>query len=100
MTITRLWHGTTHVKDADAYLAYLTQTGLPDYRATKGNRSARILRRIEGQICHFITISEWEDYESIQQFAGEEYEKARYYDEDKKYLIDLEEKVMHYETHT
>jgi len=43
-----------------------------------GNVSAKILRRIENEVCHFYTITEWNDIESIKAFAGEDYEKARY----------------------
>ena len=62
--------------------------------------SAKILRRIENKVCHFLTITEWDSYESIKQFAGENLEKARYYEGDKKYLLEFEDEVTHYETFT
>ena len=96
--ITRVWHGITKAEYADAYLKYLEQTGLTDYRKTKGNISAKVLRRVEGNICHFLTVTEWDSYDSIIKFAGENYQKARYYPEDKKYLLEFEENVLHYET--
>jgi len=96
--ITRMWHGITKAKQADEYLKYVEETGLSDYRKIKGNLSAKILRRIEGNVCHFITVTEWDSYDSIKKFAGGKYEKARYYDDDKKYLLEFEEKVIHYET--
>ncbi len=96
--ITRIWHGKTKAQDADAYLAYIQQTGLKDYSATPGIVSAKILRKIEGDTCHFYTVTEWESFDSIRQFAGDDFEKARYYEEDKKYLLELEETVNHYET--
>lgn len=99
MTITRLWHGRTKGEDADTYLEYITRTGLAGYRSTPGNLSAKILRRIDGEICHFITISEWENYASIKAFAGEDFENAKYYEEDKKYLLEFEKNVIHYETY-
>jgi heme-degrading monooxygenase HmoA len=98
--ITRIWHGRTKKEDADIYLSYIQQTGLNDYKSTPGNISAKILRRIENDICHFYTVTEWDKIESIQQFAGKDYEKARYYPEDEKYLLEFEEKVNHYETYT
>jgi hypothetical protein len=96
--ITRIWHGRTKAELADENLKYVMETGLKDYRKTPRNLSAKILRRFEGDICHFWTISEWDNIESIKKFAGEDYEKARYYPEDKKYLLELEEKVIHCET--
>ncbi len=96
--ITRIWHGKTKAEHADIYLKYIEETGLKDYREIDGNLSAKVLRRIEGPICHFLTITEWDSYDSIKKFAGDEYENARYYTEDKKYLLEFEEKVNHYET--
>ncbi len=96
--ITRLWHGITKAEHADIYLKYIEETGMREYRNVDGNLSAKILRRIEGDICHFLTVTEWDSYESIKNFAGDEIEKAKYYDEDKKYLLEFEEKVQHYET--
>ena len=40
--IARIWHGKTRAAEADQYLDYLKQTGLPDYRATPGNRGVYI----------------------------------------------------------
>ncbi len=96
--ITRMWHGVTKAEHADEYLAYVERTGMKEYRAVKGNLSAKLLRRIEGDQCHFLTVTEWDSYESIQRFAGEHFQKAKYYPEDKKYLLEFEENVVHFET--
>ena len=71
---------------------------MTDYKSIKRNLSAKILRRIENEVCHFLTITEWDSYESIKLFAGEDFEKAKYYKDDKKYLLEFEENVIHYET--
>jgi|SRR5688572_14061069 heme-degrading monooxygenase HmoA len=96
--ITRMWHGVTKAEHADEYLAYVERTGMKEYRAIKGNISAKLLRRIAGEHCHFLTVTEWDSYESIKQFAGDDFQKAKYYSEDKKYLLEFEENVVHYET--
>ena len=96
--ITRMWHGITKTEHADEYLKYVEDTGLSDYKNVDGNLSAKILRRIDGNICHFLTITEWDSYESIKKFAGADFEKAKYYPEDEKYLLKFEENVAHYET--
>lgn len=96
--ITRIWHGITKAEFADEYLNYIERTGLSDYRNLEGNLSAKILRRIDGDKCHFLTITEWDSYESIKKFAGNDFELARYYEEDKKYLLEFEKYVTHYET--
>lgn len=96
--ITRIWHGITKGEDGDAYLLYIEETGIKDYRNIPGNVSAMILRRMENEVCHFYTITKWDNMESIIKFAGSDYEKARYYPEDKKYLLEFEENVIHCET--
>lgn len=98
--ITRIWHGRTKKEDADIYLNYIRETGLKDYHSIEGNLSAKILRRIENDICHFYTITEWDSIDSIKKFAGANFEKARYYEKDKEYLLEFEEFVAHYETYT
>ena len=96
--ITRIWHGTTKAEHADEYLNYVEATGMKEYRQVKGNLSAKLLQRVDGNICHFLTVTEWDSYESIKQFAGENYQLAKYYPGDKDFLLSFEEVVVHYET--
>lgn len=96
--ITRIWHGKTLLKHSDQYLEYVRDSGLKDYLNTPGIISAKILRRKDGEFCHFWTITEWINIESVKNFAGDDFEKARYYEQDKDYLLELEEKVIHCET--
>ena len=95
--IARIWHGRTRVRDAAVYLEYLFKSGIPGYQATKGNKGAWVLRRVEGDVAHFITLSFWESREAIASFAGADIEAARYYPEDEKYLLEFEPTVTHYE---
>ena len=95
--IARIWHGMTPLSKADEYVEFLYQTGVRDYQATEGNLGVHILRRIEEEQVHFLTLTFWDSVEAIKRFAGDEYEKARYYPEDKEYLVEFEEKVAHYE---
>ena len=95
--IARIWHGRTRASDAEVYREYVERTGIPDYRATPGNRSAWVLVRIEGDVAHFLTLSFWDSLDAVRAFAGEDVEKARYYEEDKKYLLEFEPTVTHYE---
>ena len=96
--ITRIWHGTTKAEHADEYLEFLIETGVADYKKTDGNLSVEILRRIEADVCHFWTVTTWDSFENIKKFAGEDYEKAKYYTEDAKYLLEFEPNVIHCET--
>ena len=88
----------TKAKYADEYLKYVEDTGMKEYRIVKGNISAKLLRRIEGDLFHFLTVTEWDTYDSIKKFAGNDFQKAKYYPADKDYLLDFEENVVHYET--
>jgi heme-degrading monooxygenase HmoA len=96
--ITRIWHGRTQAQHADSYLQYLQESGIADYKNTPGNLGVQVLRRIEGDICHFWTVTRWDSYESIQRFAGKHYEQARYYPQDAQYLLEQEPTVLHCET--
>jgi heme-degrading monooxygenase HmoA len=81
----------------DAYLDYLNRTGVPDYRATPGNRGVQVLRRTEGGRTHFLLVSLWESWDAIRAFAGDDVERARYYPVDEEFLLELEPRVTHYE---
>jgi heme-degrading monooxygenase HmoA len=95
--IARLWHGAVPASKAEEYARYLEATGLPDYRSTRGNRGVFVLRRLEGDRAHFLLITLWEDLDAIRRFAGDDLERARYYPEDTRYLLELEPRVTHYE---
>ncbi len=95
--IGRIWHGITRAEQAKEYLSYIEETGLKEYRATRGNRGAWILRRIDGDAAEFLVVSFWEDFDAIRRFAGPEPEKAVYYPEDDRFLLGREPKVIHYE---
>ncbi|WPP49108.1 antibiotic biosynthesis monooxygenase family protein [Catalinimonas niigatensis] len=95
--IARTWHGVVPIEKGDAYYEYLLKTGLNDYQHTEGNLGLQVLRRSEGDKMHYFLITFWDSYEAIKAFAGEDYEKARYYPEDKAYLIEFEPFVTHYE---
>ena len=76
---------------------FLNSRAIPDYQSVNGNISVHILERTEGEVTHFITLTFWKDMKSIKAFAGEEVETAKYYPEDKGFLLEFEPKVVHYE---
>jgi heme-degrading monooxygenase HmoA len=95
--LARTWRGATRSEDADAYLAYLQQTGLAAYRATPGNQGVIALRRSREGKAEFLLISFWESEAAIRRFAGEEPERAVFYAEDERFLVEKEERVQHFE---
>jgi len=78
-------------------LDYLNRSGLPDYRSTPGNRGVSVLQRTEGDITHFLLISQWDSWAAIAAFAGEPVDRARYYPEDDDFLLEREPTVVHYD---
>jgi heme-degrading monooxygenase HmoA len=67
--ITRIWHGRTLTKDATEYRNFVIETGISDYKSIPGNIGAQIWQKEEGDITHIYTVSWWDNYDSIKQFA-------------------------------
>ena len=95
--ICRIWHGRTSRERADAYAAFLEQRAIPDYRAVLGNIDVAILRRDEGNVSHFLTVTHWVSEHAIRAFAGDAVLKAKYYREDADFLLEFEPEVQHFE---
>lgn len=95
--IARLWRGWTAPEDADAYVDYLNRTGIPAYVGTPGNRGAWILRRQVDERIEFVTLSFWDSMDSVRAFAGDDPERAVFYPEDERFLVDREVTVHHFE---
>ena len=95
--IARTWHGVTPAAKADEYLDLMLAVAVPDYKAILGNRGVTVMRRIEGDLAHFLLLTLWDSADAIHQFAGEDMDKAKYYDFDPDYLLELEPTVTHYE---
>jgi heme-degrading monooxygenase HmoA len=95
--IARIWHGRTKKEHYEPYTDLMKSLAIPDYQATKGFVNLTFLRRIENDIAHFTLITFWENLEVIKKFAGEDFEKAKYYPEDNDFLLEFEEKVIHHE---
>ena len=100
--IVRTWRGATTAADGDAYVEYLTRTGLAAYRATPGNRGAYALRRIvpepDGTArAEFLLLSLWNDMNDVHAFAGADVSRAVFYPDDERFLIERDEHVDHYD---
>jgi heme-degrading monooxygenase HmoA len=99
--IARTWKGAVATADADAYAAYLDQTGIAGYTSTPGNRGAWMLRRDrdDGRT-EFLMFTLWDSYDAVKAFAGEDYETAVFYPEDDRYLVERDLTSQHYEVLT
>ena len=94
--IARLWHGRTRPEDAERYAEYLEQTGVPEYRATRGNLGVKILRRVTASEAEFLVLTFWDSFDAVRRFAGDDVSRAVYYPEDARFLLELEQGVTHF----
>jgi heme-degrading monooxygenase HmoA len=97
--IARLWHGRTPVEKSEEYLQFLIGRAIPDYKSVAGNRSVAIMRRNEGGATHFLILTTWDSRQAIEAFTGKDIETAKYYPEDRYFLLEFEPHVTHYEIH-
>lgn len=99
--IARIWQGCTRPGMGKAYMPYLVQTGLNEYRETKGFKDMLVLTREIEDRTEYLLITLWEDMEAVRRFAGPEPDKAVYYPEDARYFRESEctPYVRHYEVH-
>ena len=89
--IVRLWHGRTHISNADTYAEFLKERAAPDYRSVDGLKKLYFLRRIDEDAAHFLLVTLWDSMASVVKFAGEHPEIAKYYPEDDSFLLEKEE---------
>jgi hypothetical protein len=87
--IARVWRGATRAADAEAYAGYVE-------RCLEGRR-ALVLQRADGDRAEIETIIFFDSLEDVRAFAGDDIERARFYPEDERYLVERELTVRHYD---
>jgi hypothetical protein len=95
--IARLWNGKTEIVHYETYSAFLEHVAIPDYEKPLASGGLIFLRNQDDHFAHFKLITYWDSIESIKDFAGSDYKKAKYYPEDKNFLLHFEEESEHYE---
>lgn len=95
--IARIWRGEVPSSKADEYLGLMREIALPEYRSTRGNCGAWCFYRREQSVTHVLMVTHWEDIEAIKRFAGEDFEMAKYYSFDPRYLLSMALKVEHFD---
>ena len=95
--IARIWKGRTKIKHLEEYTAFMKVRAIPDYKKTDGFIKLTFLKRTDNEFAYINLQTFWKNLEVVKNFAGDDFEKAKYYPEDKSYLIDFPEKVTHYE---
>jgi heme-degrading monooxygenase HmoA len=99
--IARIWQGQTRPGMGKAYLTYLEQTGLKEYKETEGCKDVLVLTREIGDATEYVLVTLWENMEAVRRFAGSDPERAVYYPEDDRYFAEEQRTphVRHYEVH-
>ena len=95
--IARRWHGRVPSEQSAEYLRLMKEVGLADYRSTEGNRGAYCLHRRDGDVTHVEMFTLWDDLTAIGRFAGDELTKAKYYEFDPDFRLELEPEVIHFD---
>lgn len=95
--IARVWRGHTKKQDADEYWKFLTRNAEEDCRKTEGNSGVSVYRRTLSDSVEFMFVSFWESLEVVRNYAGADIDRAHYFSEDLKYVIDPPSHVEHFE---
>lgn len=98
MAILRVWRAEIRRALRNEYVEYVTATGMAAYRATPGNLGASIaVRDLDAERSEIVTLSWWSRIESIRAFTGDDFERARYFPQDDRFLLSRPEHVLHYD---
>jgi len=96
--IMRIWHGWTRREDADTYHAMLQTEILPGLHRINGYLGTHVLRRDSGNDeVEFITITTWDSWDAIREFAGADGTTSVIYPKAHELLTRFDEHSEHYE---
>jgi heme-degrading monooxygenase HmoA len=94
--VARIWRGATRAEDAPGYRGSL-RADLRDVRAVDGNIGAFVLERTTDDRAEFLFVSLWESMAAVVGFAGADADRAVYFRDDERVLLELTPRVEHYE---
>jgi hypothetical protein len=97
--ICRLWRGWTAAENADAYERYLREELYPRLDREVGNdryRGYQLLRREQGEEVEFVTMTWFDSLESVQAFAGPEFETPVITAKAADLLSRYDDRALHY----
>jgi heme-degrading monooxygenase HmoA len=97
--ISRIWHGWTSYKNADAYESLLKHeifVGIQN-RDIEGYQGIQLLRREMEKEVEFITIMTFDSLAAVRIFAGDDYEQAVVPLKAQQLLTHYDKKSQHYQ---
>ena len=68
--IARSWRGAVKPSDAEAYAAYIDETGMQAYAATRATAARGCCKRPVGELTEFVTFSLWDSLRGHQGLRG------------------------------
>ncbi|MEM1448207.1 MAG: antibiotic biosynthesis monooxygenase [Planctomycetota bacterium] len=74
----------------------MVQRAAPDYSSIPGLRHLYFTRRDEGDVSRFVLVTIWESIDAVHEFTGPNADRAKYYEEDERYLLELDETARNY----
>ena len=95
--IMRVWHGYTSPENADAYEELLKREVLPGIHRVKGYCGAFLLRKKKAGEVEFITLTTWDSWAALEEFAGEDHTHAVVPPKARKLLSRFDAASEHYE---
>ena len=95
-TIARIWRGATRAEDSRDYRDSL-HADLQEVRSAEGNLGVFIIERPVEDRVEFQFVSLWESMDAVAGFAGEDVDRAVYFRDDERVLLELAPRVEHYE---
>jgi len=95
--IAREWKATCPKHYKKGFIDYLYQTGIKDTSATEGFLGAQIFNRDIDDSAEVTLLTYWQNLECIKAFAGENISVAKLYPEDKKFKLQPDRHVTHYQ---
>jgi heme-degrading monooxygenase HmoA len=95
--IARLWHGRTTKANADKYETLLRSEVLPGIHRVKGYHGAYLLRREMSDQVEFVTITYFDSWDAVGDFAGPDRERAVVPPAAQALLLSFDQRAVHYE---
>lgn len=93
--ISRQWTCKLQPEKASEYENFLKEEIIPELSELPGFISASIKKSISGN--EYMFTSEWENLESIKQFAGEDISKAVVKEKAQQMMLRFDKEVKHFE---
>ena len=98
--IGRIWHGWTTRENADHYESLLKQeifSGIAEKKVS-GYKGIQLFRRpLNNDEVEFVTIMQFDSWDAVKEFAGEDYERAYVPAAAQEVLARFDVRSQHYE---